>query len=247
MAGSIDPEAERAKRDEFTALVTCGVQAMLQDAYSRPGLDTEGKARALSIYTLSLADALSAADKIPSDRSASSAALDVLDHLFGGIYSPETAPDRSWLVEIREGKRRKHRASWAGYQPHSVVRKRVAQMRAPIKATGDSKQPTSAETPGLSQPTTPTPTERYHARKRAARVERIADLHKTADARKILKAIKRLGPMQLKDINPLVPKMKRLALRTFMMQLREGGWVESAGRGGGAAWTGTDQLKSSKI
>ncbi|EKF58599.1 hypothetical protein QWE_18403 [Agrobacterium albertimagni AOL15] len=247
MAGCIDPDAERAKREEFVALVTCGIQVMLQDAYSQPGLDTEGKARALSIYTLSLADALSAADRIPSDRSASSAALDVLDHVFGGIHSPETDPDRSWLVEIREGKRRKHRAYWAGYQPHSVVRKRVAQMRAPIKAPGDSKQPTPPDSPGLSQPTTPTPTERYHARTRAARVERIADLHKTPNARKILKAIHARGSMQLKDISPLVPKMKRLALRAVMMQLREGGWVESVGQGGGAAWTGTDQLKNSKI
>ncbi|MFN7010829.1 MAG: hypothetical protein ACK4PN_12435 [Allorhizobium sp.] len=220
---------------------------MLQDAYSRPGLDTEGKARALSVYTLSLADALSAADKIPSDKSASSAALDVLDHVFGCIHSPETDPDRSWLVEIREGKRRKHRASWAGYQPHSVVRERVAQMRAPIKAIGESAQSAPLETPGLSHLTTPTPTERYHARTRAARMERIADLHKSADARKILKAIGRSEPMQLKDISPLVPKMKRLALRALMLHLREGGWVESVGIGGGAAWTGTDKLKSLKI
>lgn len=247
VAGRIDPDAERAKREEFIALVTCGVQVMLQDAYSRPGLDTEGKARALSVYTLSLADALSAADKIPSDKSASSAALDVLDHVFGCIHSPETDPDRSWLVEIREGKRRTHRASWAGYQPRSVVRERVAQMRPPVKPIGETIQLAPPELQGPSKSDDTTPTERYHARTRAARVGRIAELHKSQDARKILKAIKRLGPMQLKDIGPLVPKMKRLALRAFMMQLREGGWVEGVGRGGGAAWTGTDKLKSSKI
>lgn len=250
MAGRIDPEAERAKREEYLALVTCGIQVMLQEAYSRPGLAREQKAHILSKLICELSDARSVADKIPNDASALGAALDVLDHVFGGVHVTQDDPDRSWLTEIDEGEPREHRTDWAGYEPHSVWQSALAQFREEMRQQSNPIHGGSEITPPGSEGqsnSAATPTERYHARKRAARVERIADLHKSADARKILKAIKRLGPMQLKDINPLVPKMKRLALRAFMMQLREGGWVESAGRGGGAAWTGTDRLKNSKI
>lgn len=250
MAGRIDPEAERAKREEYLALVTCGIQVMLQEAYSRPGLAREQKAHILSKLICDLSDARSAADKIPNDASALGAALDVLDHVFGGLHSTADDPDRSWLDEIDEGEPHDHRTEWAGYEPHSVWQNALAQFREEMRRQANFLNEASrrmpAEAEGQSS-SAPTPTERYHARKRAARVNRIAELHKSADARKILKAIKRLGTMQLKEISPLVPKMKRLALRSFMMQLREGGWVESAGRGGGAAWTGTDKLKSSKI
>jgi|GEM_PF-6462457 hypothetical protein len=250
VAGSIDPDAERAKREEFLALVTCGIQVMLQDAYSQPGLDRAAKAHILSKLICELSDARSAADKIPSDASALGAALDVLDHVFGGIHVTHGDPDRSWLSEIDEGEPREHRTEWAGYEPHSVWQNTLAQFREELRQqaepVNDASQLTPPELEEQSK-SAETPTERYHARTRAARVERIADLHRTAEARKILKAIKRLGPMQLKEIAPLVPKMKRLALRAFMMQLREGGWVESVGRGGGAAWTGTDKLKNSKI
>lgn len=250
MVGRIDPEAERAKREEYLALVTCGIQVMLQEAYSRPGLAREQKAHILSKLICELSDARSAADKIPNDASALGAALDVLDHVFGGVHVTQDDPDRSWLTEVDEGEPRDHRTEWAGYEPHSVWQNTLAQfreeMRQQAKPINEASRITPPESEGQSKPAG-TPTERYHARKRAARVERIADLHKSADARKVLKAIKRLGSMQLKEIGPLVPKMKRLALRSFMMQLREGGWVESVGRGGGAAWTGTDQLKNSKI
>lgn len=327
-ARAADPETDRAQREEFLALVTCGVQVMLQEAYSRPGLSAEGKARALSVYTLSLSDAFSAADKIPKGRSASSAALDVLDHVFGLEHSPEFDPDRSWLIEIREGRSRKHRAGWAGYEPHSVMMQRIARMRRPSKRIDGKMQAERPEWQGLPfndsvalealswvrseekiferqlhqqmqkvdgdvlrsrlktlekdgwiksdrepngaityqstsklrdtsspetrkarlpKPTFATPTERYHARTRAARVERIASLHKEPEAKKVLNAIRGRGPMQLKEIGLLLPGSSRLSLRDFMMELREGGWVECVGRGGGAAWTGTDQLMNSKI
>ena len=247
MAGSIDPDEERAKREEFLALVTCGIQVMLQEAYSRPGLDPDAKARILSDLMFKLSAARSAATNIPNDASALGAALDVLDHVFGGLHLTADDPDHIWLDEVDEGEPREHRAEWAGYEPHSVRRRAWAQMRQKFHPIGEASK---TATPALQEPSKSdgaTPTERYHARTRAARVDRIADLHRTAEARKILKAIKRLGPMQLKEIAPLVPKMKRLALRAFMMQLREGGWVESVGRGGGASWTGTDKLKNSKI
>lgn len=327
MARSVDPDRDRAKREEFLTLVTCGIQVMMQDAYSRPDLDAEGKATVLSVYTLSLSHALSAAEKIPSSVSASSAALDVLDHVFGGAHSPEGDRDRSWLVEIREGKAGKHRTSWAGYQPHSVTQKIVAQMRQPTKridgkmqterthwqglpfkdrvalealgwvrseekifesrlqqqmkdldgatlrsrlkslekagwvkseqepngavtyaATYKLKETGTRETrkARLPAPTFATPTERYHARTRAARVERIAALHKEPEARKVLNAIRRRGPMQLKEIGLLFPGSARLSLQDFMMELREAGWVESVGRGGGAAWAATEKLTNSK-
>ncbi len=250
VAGRIDPDVEQAKREEYLTLVTCGIQVMLQEAYSRPGLDPEAKARILSDMICELSAARSVSDKIPNGTSALGAAMDVLDHVFGGLHLTADDPDRSWLDEIDEGEPREHRTEWADYEPHSVWQNALAQfreeMRQQTRPINEAPKITPPESEGQST-SEETPTERYHARKRAARVNRIADLHKTADARKILKAIKRLGPMQLKEIGPLVPKMKRLALRAFMMQLREGGWVESAGRGGGAAWTGTDQLKSSKI
>lgn len=247
VARRIDPDAERAKREEFLALVTCGIQVMLQDAYSRSDLDVERKARVLSSLVIRLSTARSAADKIPSDASALGAALDVLDHVFGGLHLTADDPDRIWLDEVDEGEPREHRAEWAGYEPHSVRQRAWAQMRQKSNSIDEASQTATPELQEPSRSDGATPTERYHARTRAARVERIADLHRTAEARKVLKAISRLGPMQLKDIGPLVPKMKRLALRALMMQLREGGWVESVGRGGGAAWTGTDQLKNSKI
>jgi hypothetical protein len=329
-ARDADSDAERAKREEFLALVTCGIQAMLQETYSRPGLDPQRKARVLSRRIHDLSIAYSAADKIPSDASALGAALDVLDHVFSGIHSSEADPDASWLDEIDEGEPREHRAEWAGFEPHSVWLGYIAQARfdADMRRVDREMQPGRAEWQGLPfndsvalealswvrseekiferqlhqqiqkvdgdvlrshlktlekdgwiksdkepdgaityqstfklretgppktrkarlpKPTFATPTEHYHARTRAARVDRMAELHRSPDARKILKAIKRLGPMQLKEIGPLVPQMKRLALRAFMMQLREGGWVEGVGRGGGAAWAGTDQLKNSKI
>lgn len=327
-ARAAEPETDRAQREEFLALVTCGIQVMMQDAYSRPGLSAERKARALSIYTLSLSDALAAADKIPKGRTASSAALDVLDHVFGLEHSPELDPDRSWLIEIREGRSRKHRAAWAGYEPHSVMKERIARMRRPSKRVDGRMQVERPEWQGLPfddsvalealswvrseekiferqllqqmqkvdgdvlrsrlktlekdgwitsdrepdgavtyqstsklnetcsygmrkarlpKPTFATPTERYHARTRAARVERIAALHKDPNARKILSAIRRRGPLQLKQIDLIVTGFTQFGLRDFMMHLREGGWVECVGRGGGAAWAATEKLKNAKI
>lgn len=247
VAGRIDPDAARAKREEFIALVTCGVQVMLQDAYSRPGLEPDAKARILSDFMFKLSAARSAATNIPNDASALGAALDVLDHVFGGLHLTADDPDRIWLDEVDEGQPREHRAEWAGYEPHSVRRRAWAQMRQKFHPIDEASQTAAPALQKSSKSESATPTERYHARTRAARVERIADLHKSANARKILKAIGRSGPMQLKDISPLVPKMKRLALRALMLHLREGGWVESVGRGGGAAWTGTEKLMSAKI
>lgn len=328
VARNVEPD-DKAKREEFLTLVTFGIQAMMQDAYNRPHLGPEGKALVLSRHILDMSIAFSAADKIPQEASATSAALDVLDHVFGGIYFLEDDPDRSWLVEIREGRSRKYRSAWAGYEPHSVVRKVITQstiveemridgkMRAvrpewhglpfsssialeaaswvrseekiyeqqllkqldeidpealkrslkrlekdgwlkcdrePDRAvTYEATYKLTATLPfdmrkaRLPKPRFATPTERYHARTRAARVDWIGDIHKAPDARKILEAIRRLGPMQLKEIGPLVPQMKRLALRAFMMELREGGWVKCVGRGGGAAWTATEKLLNSKI
>ncbi len=74
MARRVDPDVDEAKREEFLALVKCGIQVMLQDAYSQPGLDEKGKARVLSKHILDLSIAHSAADKIPSDASALSSA-----------------------------------------------------------------------------------------------------------------------------------------------------------------------------
>ena len=99
-----------------------------------------------------------------------------------------------------------------------------------------------ARQPRLPKPVFATPTEKYHARTRAARIERMAKVHRWPGARKILNTIKRNGSMQLKDLNPLVPQFERLGLRCFMMELREAGWVECVGRGGGAAWVGTQKL-----
>lgn len=249
MARCVDTDEERAKREEFLALVTCGVQVMLQEVYSRPGLNREAKARILSDLTCELSAARSAAYKIPGDASALGAALDVLDHVFGAVHPTEDDPDRSWLDEIDEGEPREHRTEWAGYEPHSVWQNVLAQfheeMRQQTKPIDESIQLAPPELPGLSAASTPT--ERYHARTRAARVDRLADLHKTPDARKILKALIRLGPMQLKEIGPLAPRMKRLALRALMMELREAGWVECVGRGGGAAWVATEKLANSAI
>lgn len=118
MARRVEPGADQAKREEFLALVTSGIQVMMQDAYSHPGLDPERKARVLSKYICDLSLARSAADKIPGDASALGAALDVLDHVFSGIHSSKIEPSRSWLDEIDEGEAREHRAEWAGYEPH---------------------------------------------------------------------------------------------------------------------------------
>lgn len=308
--------------------MTSGIQLIYQDLYSRPNLDPIGKAKVLSKYILELTGALSAADKIPDQVSASGAALDLLNHIFGGVFPSETDPDEPWLVEIVEGKRRKNRAAWAGYEPHSIMQKRLARLLQPTKRIDGRTRREPAEWQGLPfndsvtlealswvrseekiferqlhqkmqkvdghvlrsrlktlekdgwiksdrepdgaityqstfklwdtgspetrkarlpKPTFATPTERYHARTRAARVERIASLHKEPEAKKVLNAIRGRGPMQLKEIGLLLPGSSRLSLRDFMMELREGGWVECVGRGGGAAWTGTDQLMNSKI
>ncbi len=325
-----DPDAERKKREEYLALVTCGIQVMLQDAYSRPGLDPERKARVLSRRIHDLSIAYSAADKIPSDASAVGAALDVLDHVFSGIHSSETDPDASWLDEMDEGEPREHRAEWAGFEPHSVWLDYIAQARFDLEtirvdgemhpgrvewqdlpfndsvaldalswvrseekiserqlqeqmskvdadalrkrlkalekagwvksdqepdgsvtyeATSKLKNTNSPEMrkARLPKPTFATPTERYHARTRAVRVERTAALHRDPSAHKILNAIRHRGPLRIKQILPLVTGFTRLGLRAFMMELRKGGWVECVGRGGGAAWTSTDQLKNSTI
>jgi hypothetical protein len=251
MARPVKPGADQAKREEFLALVTSGIQVMMQDAYSRPGLNREAKARILSGLVCELSAARSAAHKIPSDASALGAALDVLDHVFGGVHPTEDDPDRSWLDEIDEGEPREHRTKWAGYEPHSVWQNALAQfdekMRQKTKPIDDGMQLAPPELPGFPKSVATTPTERHHAKMRAARADRIADLHETPDAQRILTAIKRLGPMQLKEIGPLVPKMKRLALRFFMMRLREGEWVESVGRGGGAAWAATEKLTNSTM
>lgn len=251
MARRVDTDEERAKREEFLTLVTCGIQVMLQEAYSRPGLNREVKARILSDLICELSAARSAADKIPSDASALGAALNVLDHVFGGVHPTEDDPDRSWLDEIDEGEPREHRTEWAGYEPHSVWQATLAQFRQEVRQQVKAIEETSAILPrelqGFSEPAGATPTERYHARTRAARVERIAALHKEPIARKVLKAIKQNGPMQLKQIDPLVEGFTRLGLRDFMMELREGGWVECVGRGGGAAWAATERLTNSTI
>ncbi|WLR98746.1 hypothetical protein [Shinella sumterensis] len=329
MARRVDTDEKlRAKREEFLALVTCGIQVMLQDAYFRPGLDPKGKARVLSQHILNLSIAHSAADKIPDGASALTAAFDVLDHVFSSIHSPETDPDKSWLADFNEGKSRKHRAAWAGFKPHSfwqklraeshfvtrridgkmrserpewnglpfsdsVALKALSWVRSETKIFQSQLQQQMAEvdaaalhnrlkalekagwvksdhepdgsvtyeatfklwdtgspktrTARLPKPTFASPTERYHARTRAARVERIAALHKEPSARKVLKAIQRNGPMQLKQIDPLVEGFTRLGLRDFMMDLREGGWVECVGRGGGAAWAATEKLANSTI
>src|SRR5690606_17538994 len=145
----------------------------------------EQKAHILSKLICELSDARSVADKIPNDASALGAALDVLDHVFGGVHVTQDDPDRSWLTEIGEGEPREHRTDWAGYEPHSVWQSALAQFREEMRQQSnpihEGLEITPPESEGQSKPEE-TPTERYHARKRAARVERIADLHKTADA-----------------------------------------------------------------
>lgn len=321
----VEPDDAQTKREEFLALVTSGIQVMLQDAYSRPDLDPARKARVLSGFICDLFAARSAANKIPSGASALGAALDVLDHVFGRIHRSDAEPDRSWLDEIDEGEPREHRADWAGFEPHSVWRELIARARrekridgkiqtAPVEWQGlpfndrvalealswvrseekmferqlqqqmkgvdvnalrrrlkalekagwvkSDQEPDGSVTyeatytlratgsretlrARLPKPVFATPTERYHARTRAARVERIAALHKEPNAKKVLKAIKRNGPMQLKQIDPLVQGFTRLGVRDFMMELREAGWVECVGRGGGAAWAATEKLRNS--
>lgn len=107
-------------------------------------------------------------------------------------------------------------------------------------ATGD----TETRRRRLPVPKFATPTERYHARTRAARVARIAAMHRLPYVRKLLKAIKHRGPMQLKQLNVIDPDFDRLGLRDLMLELREAGWIEAVGRGGGAAWKATEKLTS---
>lgn len=230
-----------SKREEYLMLVQVGTQALLNNALQARDGHPRAQASVMSRYLAFLSEAIGAADKIPADKSALDASLDVIDYLFNALHGDDKEPDRTWLVSFEPKCRREHRTAWANFINRSDLISLMANA-GPVEMRVRGKwvaKETEQDRPAPEQdaPTdTRTATERYQERRRVEKAERLNSLHLTPDAGKILKALRRLDAAQVKALNTLVPHLDRLAVLRLLKRLRAAGWVETVGQGGGAAW-----------